>query len=583
MKRESELGNESLNEKTLKLRCEIFYQGLIYAGQIGYIIKSIINLHMKFSVPMPKQLAPTIYKLIEYLKIIKNTFQSHSVFIVDSIGFVFQYLQFHTLNVIGACKKKVMIDAKKEKKFDLSSTLVLVEKLLYGTVSVDRLNAISLALNLAEPVKSFGNEYLGRLLKLVDHLMVLSTFQTNLEKLCDPSFLFWHQNLVTSYYNHVLEHPLSQRRVKILLESTNECLDDLKDLQLDNVQSFHPFVRQGFEQNVITKLCNSIEINLRLDFHSNLQVDKFNPFETNNKITIQDQRALVGLKPVAVSNRNEYISVRDHVEHYLSKMFYNLTTISLKDWRTYGEMRLLAEKKYHLETVDDHLPTQTLDQGLDVLEIMRNIHLFVARYNYNLNNQVFVEIASKNQHLNTVNIKNIANSLRTHGAGIVNTAVNYVYQFLRKKFSTFSQFIYDEQIKSRLTRDFKHHRDNLEENNQIYSYDRANAFNRDIKKLGMNENGESFLDQFRKLVSQIGNSMGYIRMIRSGMNHVGAQLSFDEDLEFLLMCKEDDLSATTIKAAEHLEEDIRQLSKSYEEGLLFFKVCLSSSLNCFFI
>lgn len=30
----------------------------------------------------------------------------------------------------------------------------------------------------------------------------------------------------------------------------------------------------------------------------------------------------------------------------------------------------------------------SLSQGLDVLEIMRNIHVFVSRYLYNLNNQV---------------------------------------------------------------------------------------------------------------------------------------------------------------------------------------------------
>lgn len=575
MQKESQLSNDSINERTLKLRCEIFYQGLVYAGQIGFTIKCIVNLHMKFSTAMPKHLVPTIYKLIEYLRIIKNTFQAHSVFIVDSIGFVFQYLQFHTLNVIGACKKKVMMDAKKEKKFDLSSSLVLVEKLLYGTVTVDRLNAISLLLNLSEPVRSFGSDYLTRLLKLLDHLMILCQLQAHLEKLCDPSFLFWHQILVSSYFKNFLDHPLNQRKVGLLLESANDCFSDGKSLQLGNVQGFHPLVRQEFEENVITKLCNSIEINLRLDFHSNLQVDKFNPFETNNKITIEDRRALVAMKTVLMNN--EIISVRDHVEHYLSKMFYNLTTISLKDWRTYGEMRFLAERKYSLETVDDHLPTQTLDQGLDVLEIMRNIHIFVARYNYNLNNQVFVELSSKNQHLNTINIRNIANSLRTHGAGIVNTAVNYVYQFLRKKFTTFSQFIFDERIKSRLAKDLKHYRENLDKNSQVYSFDRANAFNRDIKKLGLNESGESFLDQFRKLVSQIGNSMGYIRMIRSGMNHVGAQASvclpyLDDDLEFANLCVEDGLTGTTLKAAENLETDIQQLSKNYEEGMLFFKV-----------
>ena len=38
-------------------------------------------------------------------------------------------------------------------------------------------------------------------------------------------------------------------------------------------------------------------------------------------------------------------------------------------------------------TVDDRLPAQTLEQGLDVLEIMRNIDVFVSRFLYNLNNQ----------------------------------------------------------------------------------------------------------------------------------------------------------------------------------------------------
>lgn len=109
-------------------------------------------------------------------------------------------------------------------------------------------------------------------------------------------------------------------------------------------------------------------------------------------------------------------------------MFYSLTTVSLHDWKTYGEMRFLAEKKYNLNTVEDHLPTQTLEQGLDVLEIMRNINVFVSKYLYNLNNQVFIEASSNNKHLNTINIRHIANSLRTHGSGIVNTTVSFYFE-----------------------------------------------------------------------------------------------------------------------------------------------------------
>lgn len=48
---------------------------------------------------------------------------------------------------------------------------------------------------------------------------------------------------------------------------------------------------------------------------------------------------------------------------------------------------------------------------------MRHIHVFVAKYNYNLNNQIFVEKSSKNKFLNTININHIANSIRTHGTG----------------------------------------------------------------------------------------------------------------------------------------------------------------------
>ena len=51
-------------------------------------------------------------------------------------------------------------------------------------------------------------------------------------------------------------------------------------------------------------------------------------------------------------------------------------------------MRNLALQKYGLQLQEAHLPSQTLEQGLDVLEIMRNIHVFVSRYLYNLNNQV---------------------------------------------------------------------------------------------------------------------------------------------------------------------------------------------------
>jgi WASH complex subunit 7 len=193
------------------------------------------------------------------------------------------------------------------------------------------------------------------------------------------------------------------------------------------------------------------------------------------------------------------VDVAGYVGHYLDTTFYNLTTVALYDWQTYGEMRNLAAEKYGLHLTEVHLPGQTLDQGLDVLEIMRNIHIFVSKYNYNLNNQIFVEAGGPNKTINTINIAHIANSIRTHGTGIMNTTVNFTYQFLRQKFVIFSQFLYDEHIKARLFKDIRFFKESKTDKTKDprYPYSRAEAFNKEIRKLGITDQGLSYLDQFR--------------------------------------------------------------------------------------
>ena len=122
------------------------------------------------------------------------------------------------------------------------------------------------------------------------------------------------------------------------------------------------------------------------------------------------------------------IDIKQRITHYLDTTFYNLTTVTLHDWRVYAEvtnhttidsgpipivtcserhddrvahvgpapvveqMRNLAHEKYGLTMTEVHLPGHAhYSEALDVLEIMRNIHIFVARYTYNMNTQIFLE------------------------------------------------------------------------------------------------------------------------------------------------------------------------------------------------
>ncbi len=57
-----------------------------------------------------------------------------------------------------------------------------------------------------------------------------------------------------------------------------------------------------------------------------------------------------------------YFPSAAHVAHYLDTIFYNLTTVALHDWKTYGDMRNMAEQKYGLIMLEPHLPSATLEQ-----------------------------------------------------------------------------------------------------------------------------------------------------------------------------------------------------------------------------
>lgn len=72
----------------------------------------------------------------------------------------------------------------------------------------------------------------------------------------------------------------------------------------------------------------------------------------------------------------------------LDESFYNLTSVALHDHENYVRMRTLAEFRYGLKISSSHLPYMSVSQGLDLLEIIRDLQTFVAGYNYDVSEQV---------------------------------------------------------------------------------------------------------------------------------------------------------------------------------------------------
>ncbi|XP_073476379.1 WASH complex subunit 4 isoform X1 [Aquarana catesbeiana] len=580
MKMESILAKDQKAEKfaeDLTSRCNVFVQGFLYACGLSNIIKTTMNLYMSMQKPMTKTSLKALCRLVELLKAIEHTFHRRSMVVADSVTHITQYLQHQALNAIAVAKKRVISDKKySEQRLDVLSALVLAENTLNGPSTRQRRLVVSLALSVGTQMKTFKDEELLPLQLVMKKLDLISELRERVRAQCDCCFLYWHRAVFPIYLDDVYENAVDASRLHYMFSALWSCVPAMmhaRHLESHEVllKSYEKEIMDVLNEHLLDKLCKEIEKDLRLSVHTHLQLDERNPFKTGMK----DLAHFFSLTPVRFFDR--FIDIKAYVTHYLDKTFYNLTTVALHDWATYSEMRNLATQRYGLTMTEPHLPSQTLEQGLDVLEIMRNIHVFVSRYLYNLNNQIFVERTSNNKHLNTINIRHIANSIRTHGTGIMSTTVNFTYQFLRKKFYIFSQFMYDEHIKSRLIKDIRHFREVKDQNEQKYPYERAEKFNRGIRKLGLTPEGQSYLDQFRQLISQIGNAMGYVRMIRSGGLHCCSNaIRFVPDLEDIVnfeeLVKEEGLSEETQKAARQLDSVLSDLTRNSAEGTEYFKM-----------
>ncbi|MCJ8735992.1 hypothetical protein PDJAM_G00253750 [Pangasius djambal] len=580
MKMEAILSKDQKTEKLsedLSNRCNVFVQGILYAYSISTIIKTTMNLYMSMQRPMTKTSVKALCRLVELLKAVEHTFHRRSLVVADSVSHITQQLQSQALASISTAKKRVISDKKySEQRLDVLSALVLAENTLNGPSTRERRLVVSLALSVGTQMKTFKDEELLPLQLVLRKLDLISELRERVKVQCDCSFLYWHRAVFPIYLDDVYDNAVDAARIHYMFSALRDCVPTM--LYAKHMESceqllecYDSEIMGVFNEHLLDKLCKEIEKDLRLSVHTHLKLDDRNPF----KVGMKDLAHFFSLKPMRFFNR--FIDIKAYVTHYLDKTFYNLTTVALHDWATYSEMRNLATQRYGLVMTEAHLPSQTLEQGLDVLEIMRNIHVFVSRYLYNLNNQIFIEKTSNNKHLNTINIRHIANSIRTHGTGIMNTTVNFTYQFLRKKFYIFSQFMYDEHIKSRLIKDIRFFRETKDQSDQKYPFERAEKFNRGIRKLGITPDGQSYLDQFRQLISQIGNAMGYVRMIRSGGLHCcSSAIRFVPDLEDIVnfeeLVKEEGLTEETQKAASVLDCVLSDLTSNSAEGTEYFKM-----------
>jgi WASH complex subunit 7 len=574
---------------------ELLVEGVLIAHQNGYLLRTYMNLHQHMQIPYRKADLQPLFMLIELQHTLGRSFARRHGQIALRLTLVVRHVTRYLSDMLAPIKQKLekslagaggLRSRKAEGAMvDMLSAVRLMMNLLDGCVGPERLLVLNLTWELFAPR---SRDYAPKeLMKAFDEqlfrLGVLVRIQDLMKEGCDLSFLFHQLELFPPMIKRIFDDTALAPRLPMTIAALEDAALRLKhtchegegDATLQ--AAFMKEVIGYLEEAVIQPLCTDVETDLRMHIHSAILVQEL---EQRNPLRdgVKDLSRFFTLPPIRFCGTS--VRIKERVQHYLNSTFYNLTTVALHNWMSYSEMRNLAREKFGLELSDGYLPGQTLQQGLDVLVIMRNIHIFTARYHYNLNAQFFVEADTETRHLNSINIQHIANSIRTHGIGIMNTTINFIYQFLVQKFMTFSQFLYDDNIKSRLMKDVRFFKTKRKELDSKYPHARAEAFMKSIKRMGM-AHGIDFLGAFRKLVTEIGNALGYVRMIRSGgLRYCSEATKFIPDLTveptFEEHAKDSELPDSTVASCKVLDDIIKNLQETSSEGADYFDLMVGA-------
>ncbi|XP_050079378.1 WASH complex subunit 4 [Anopheles maculipalpis] len=513
--------------ENLRIKCGLLLEGIRLVREMEYVLGTLYGLYGRCATERTDKLIQYRRMVVEYL--LSSSCRSVTV---PCLQFIVQHQQHKIYTIINNAKKKILREAKESKStaggslwLEKLSTIDVLEKCLHGPATPNRVGLARLTIALCH-----GNS---------------PSSGTPLLPLTDDAY-----RRVESLLN----------RLATFIEWEDECN------RTDVANKYNKLLGASVQQQTLSAsvvpMSNRIEAFIRWDFHGKWhQIEPFDPFrdgvagdamagEQNH--TQKLVFAFLRTRITQEANGN-WLCTRHSVAQHLSDVFYTLSTISPSEWRIYREMRAIVDRKYGISLVEDQLPRTTAEdrrgprghgQDDDVLALMEDFETFIGSYGYDLHGQLFIErqqatgtgggSGGPSGVVNVVKIEHIANSIKRHGPGIISTVVNYAFQFLRQKLFTFSHFLYDEQIHSRLAADAK----KLTAENNVstgsagsatassggasttgYTYERALAFNRRIRNLGLSDDGETYVDLFRKLICQIGNAMAFVRMLHAGALH----------------------------------------------------------------
>ena len=510
-------------EKTNQ-RYKFIMNGLSLANYLKRIISNILETHLNNGINTPTDLIGQLTTGLELIKVVEAEFYKILPKIAQNLNIMNRTL----LEPIQEPLKRIqeLITQKfKEKSQNqaLFKDQLSAAKILFNCSqaipSPARIAIAKMCINTLTSRDTMDQKSANIISNNLNKLEILNNLSREIKRACDCSFLYLYQDIIPTSLKSIYKNdPVSLYYYAMALNDIDKPLMYIKYKEnngFDIVKILRKNIIKMFENNFLKILSKDIEDDLRKQIH---------------RVFIE------GLNPPAFSevNLNDYLKIKKfklfdcvmdikrYVEEHMNMMFYKMTTLNLNDWQTYQQMRVLAKHKYGLNLHEVFLPSKNLEQGKDILDIIRNLRKFTQKYTHNLHNQIFIEIAQDSTYVNVLGVKQILNSLYTHGTGIVNSVLNKAFGYISKTIRPLLDILFDDYILSYLKEERTFWNEKKGKIN--YFYPLENALNLRTKILTLDENKK--VNQILKAIqyiTQIGNAVALARCIRTALMDYNSQ------------------------------------------------------------
>ena len=353
-------------------------------------------------------------------------------------------------------------------------------------------------------------EFYDRLEKYFGRMSVLQDLQKYLYDSTHLAYFYKIRSFSTLFFEVLAANKTNINLLKYLFkafEDSQRLLSRVAYLEEKDLlmKQYKSELITTFNEIIIEPTAKAIEDSLRLKIHS-IYIEKMKGENPVKEGTL-DIKHLINCEPLFLFG--ERISIKSILEERLTKRFYNLTAFNPKDWQTYEDMKCLAYHLYGLELQDNLLPPQKVEQGMDIIAIVKKLNDLVVNYHFSLHTQVFFERTDDTKKsINVFGVAQAANSFHTHGMGIRSTILKAAYRTISKKVDLVNQLLFEDAVSTMLYGETNFWREKKEELKIKYPLERAEDIARKIRDLTLSD-GSLYIDTLRKAITQVGNALGY--------------------------------------------------------------------------